>query len=43
MDFIDKLIIKELLEDSRLSMSELGRRIHLSAPATRERVRQLED
>lgn len=41
MDFIDELIIKELLEDSRLSMNELGRRIHLSAPATRERVRQL--
>lgn len=43
MDFIDKMIVKELIEDSRLSMSELGRRIHLSAPATRERVRQLED
>lgn len=43
MDFIDEQIIHELKEDSRLSMSELSRRIHLSAPAVRERVRQLEE
>lgn len=43
MDLIDKLIINELKQDSRLSMSELGRRIHLTSPAVRERVRQLED
>ena len=43
MDLIDELIIKELKQDSRLSMSELGRRIHLTSPAVRERVRQLED
>ena len=43
MDLIDKLILHELKKDSRLSMSELGRRIHLSSPAVRERVRQLED
>ncbi|WP_018662631.1 Lrp/AsnC family transcriptional regulator [Heyndrickxia acidiproducens] len=43
MDFIDEQIIRELKEDSRLSMSELSRRIHLSAPAVRERVRQLEE
>ncbi|AJH77636.1 MULTISPECIES: Lrp/AsnC family transcriptional regulator [Heyndrickxia] len=43
MDFIDEQIIHELKEDSRLSMSELSRRVHLSAPAVRERVRQLEE
>ena len=43
MDLIDELIIQELKKDSRLSMSELGRRVHLTSPAVRERVRQLED
>ncbi|HBT72554.1 MAG TPA: Lrp/AsnC family transcriptional regulator [Lysinibacillus sp.] len=43
MDFINERILKELKEDSRISMSELGRRVHLSAPAVRERVRQLEE
>ena len=42
MDFINEMILKELKEDSRISMSELGRRVHLSAPAVRERIRQLE-
>lgn len=43
IDLTDKTILQELVNDSRLSMSELGRRIHLSAPAVRERVKQLED
>lgn len=43
MDLIDEMIIEELKKDSRLTMSELGRRVHLSSPAVRERVRQLED
>ncbi|KPN95967.1 Lrp/AsnC family transcriptional regulator [Lysinibacillus sp. ZYM-1] len=43
MDFINETILKELKKDSRISMSELGRRVHLSAPAVRERVRQLEE
>ena len=43
MDFINEMILKELKEDSRISMSELGRRVHLSAPAVRERIRQLEE
>lgn len=43
MDLIDEKIIKELSNDSRLSMSELGRRIHLSSPAVKERVLQLEE
>lgn len=43
MDFINETILKELKKDSRISMSELGRRVHLSAPAVRERVRHLEE
>ncbi len=36
-------ILDALQADSRLSFSELGRRVGLSAPATAERVRRLED
>lgn len=43
MDLINEQIIKELSNDSRLSMSELGRRVHLSSPAVKERVLQLEE
>lgn len=43
IDLTDKTILQELVNESRLSMSELGRRIHLSAPAVRERVKQLEE
>lgn len=42
IDDIDKKILKELRENSRLSMSELGRRINLSSPSVAERVRQME-
>ncbi|WP_246943640.1 Lrp/AsnC family transcriptional regulator [Bacillus pinisoli] len=42
IDDIDKKIISELAENSRLSMSELGRRINLSSPSVTERVRQME-
>ena len=42
IDEIDKKIIKELSVNSRLSMSELGRRINLSSPSVTERVRQME-
>jgi Lrp/AsnC family transcriptional regulator, leucine-responsive regulatory protein len=42
IDTIDKKIIDELKENSRLSMSELGRRINLSSPSVTERVRQME-
>ncbi|RLQ84856.1 Lrp/AsnC family transcriptional regulator [Planomicrobium sp. Y74] len=42
VDEIDKKILKELAENSRLSMSELGRRIKLSSPSVTERVRQME-
>lgn len=42
IDEIDKRILEELSKNSRLSMSELGRRINLSSPSVTERVRQME-
>lgn len=42
IDSIDKKIIGELSKNSRLSMSELGRRINLSSPSVTERIRQME-
>ncbi|MCK0471039.1 Lrp/AsnC family transcriptional regulator [Halalkalibacter sp. APA_J-10(15)] len=42
IDEIDRQIIDELNRNSRLSMSELGRRVHLSSPSVTERVRQME-
>lgn len=42
IDDIDKRILDELLNNSRLSMSELGRRVNLSSPSVTERVRQME-
>ncbi|MCF6734452.1 Lrp/AsnC family transcriptional regulator [Blastococcus sp. KM273129] len=42
MDATDWAILAELQDDSRLSFSELGRRVHMSSPAVAERVRRLE-
>ncbi|MFN0186892.1 MAG: Lrp/AsnC family transcriptional regulator [Aquabacterium sp.] len=42
LDAHDTRILAELQADARLSMAELGRRVHLSQPATTERVRRLE-
>jgi Lrp/AsnC family transcriptional regulator, leucine-responsive regulatory protein len=42
IDNIDRRIIDELHNNSRLSMSELGRRVNLSSPSVTERVRQME-
>jgi Lrp/AsnC family transcriptional regulator, leucine-responsive regulatory protein len=41
-DSYDTRILAELQRDARLSMAELGRRVHLSQPAATERVRKLE-
>ncbi|WP_374675859.1 Lrp/AsnC family transcriptional regulator [Ideonella sp.] len=41
-DGYDARILAELQADARLSMTELGRRVHLSQPAVTERVRKLE-
>ena len=43
LDAIDWRIIEELQRDARLSAAELGRRVHLSAPAVAARVDRLED
>ena len=42
-DHYDTRILAELQADARLSMAELGRRVHLSQPAVTERVRKLEE
>ncbi|MGE5116348.1 MAG: Lrp/AsnC family transcriptional regulator [Betaproteobacteria bacterium] len=42
LDAYDTRILAELQADARLSMAELGRRVHLSPPAAAERVRKLE-
>lgn len=43
LDLHDHRILAELQADARLTMAELGRRVHLSQPAVTERVRKLED
>lgn len=40
---VNMRILRELQEDPRLTMSELGRRVGLSSPAVTERVRRLEE
>src|SRR3954467_2107078 len=42
LDPTDWAILEELQNDARLSLTELGRRVSLSASATTERVRRLE-
>lgn len=43
LDSVDWRLLDELQEDGRLSFSELGRRVNLSAPAVAERIRRLEE
>lgn len=43
MDFTDYRIIEILLEDGRIPMKELAKRVSLSAPAVAERVKRLEE
>ena len=43
LDPTDVAIIEVLQEDGRIAISELGRRIGLSQPATSERVKRLEE
>lgn len=43
MDSYGKKMLKELQENARLSVAELGRRIGLSPTATAERMRQMEE
>lgn len=43
LDQTDWKILRELQKDARLSFNELGKRVGLSAPATAERIRKMED
>jgi Lrp/AsnC family transcriptional regulator, leucine-responsive regulatory protein len=43
MDVYGKKMLKDLQENARLSVAELGRRIGLSPTATAERLRQMEE
>ncbi len=42
IDAHDTRILAELQADARISVAELGRRVHLSQPAVAERLRKLE-
>jgi Lrp/AsnC family transcriptional regulator, leucine-responsive regulatory protein len=42
LDEINVRVLEELVQDGRISMAELGRRVGLSAPAMAERVQRLE-
>jgi len=42
LDAHDNRILAELQADARITLAELGRRVHLSQPAVAERVRKLE-
>jgi Lrp/AsnC family leucine-responsive transcriptional regulator len=42
LDATDRRIIGELLQDGRVSLAELGRKVNLSPPAVAERVKRLE-
>lgn len=42
LDTYDTRILAELQGDARITLAELGRRVHLSQPAVTERVRKLE-
>lgn len=43
LDQTDKKIIEELSSNSRITMKELGERVHLTAPAASARVQKLEE
>ena len=43
LDEIDQSILIQLQDNARISMTELGKKIGLSTPATNERVKKLED
>ena len=43
MDNTDIKILKELQQDSRLSIREISKRVNLSPPSVTERIRKLED
>ena len=42
LDTINQKIIEILKQDARISYAELGKQVHLSAPAVTERIKRLE-
>ncbi|OON64302.1 hypothetical protein B0920_13530 [Massilia sp. KIM] len=42
LDAKDRRILEHLQADARLTLAEVGRRVHLSQPAVAERVRRME-
>ncbi len=42
IDNINRRILKALQKNARISYAELGKQVHLSAPAVAERIRKLE-
>lgn len=43
LDYTDMKILDELSRNSRITMKELGEKVHLTGPATSARVTKLED
>ncbi len=43
LDAVNIQLLKELQQEPRLTMTELGRRVAMSAPAVTERVRRMEE
>lgn len=43
MDYTDRMIIEELKKNSKITMKELGEKVHLSGQATSTRVIKLEE
>lgn len=43
MDFTDNRILEELQYNARITMTELGKKVALTAPAAAERIRKLEE
>ena len=41
IDYTDKLILNELTQNSRITMKELGKKVHLTGQATSNRVAKL--
>jgi Lrp/AsnC family leucine-responsive transcriptional regulator len=42
LDVVNRRLLRELEQDARVSIAELGRRLNLSAPAVAERMQRLE-
>ena len=43
VDATDRKILELLMEDARMSYAEIGRKVHMSRVAVRDRIKQMED